>query len=123
MSDGLGSATYSYNSLSRMTAEARNISQPTTPLSFTINYQYNLAGQLTSITDPNNKTINFTHDSVGRLSAITGPSFGGVTNYLSGLQYRAWGAVRHANYGNGKTSDATYNNRMKAAGFQIPDLI
>jgi YD repeat-containing protein len=74
MSDGLGSATYSYNSLSRMTAEARNISQPTTPLSFTINYQYNLAGQLTSITDPNNKTINFTHDSVGRLSAITGPS-------------------------------------------------
>ncbi len=123
MNDGLGSASYNYNSLSRMTSETRNISQPTTPLTFSISYQYNLAGQLTSITDPNNKTINYTRDAIGRLAAITGPSFAGVTSYLSGLQYRAWGAVRHANYGNGKTSDATYNNRMQAASFQIPGLI
>ena len=123
MFDGLGSVTYSYDSLSRMTSETRNISQPTTPLTYSINYQYNLAGQLTSITDPNNKIINYMRDSVGRLSAITGPSFAGVTSYLSALQYRAWGAVRHANYGDGKTSDATYNNRMKAASFVIPNVM
>src|SRR6185503_16284077 len=70
MIDGLGSATYNYDSLSRMTSETRNISQPTTPLSFSISYQYSLAGQLTSITDPNNKIINYTHDSIGRLLEI-----------------------------------------------------
>lgn len=123
MIDGLGSVTYNYNSLSRITSETRNISQPTTSLSCSISYQYNLAGQLSSITDPNNKTINYTRDSIGRLSAISGASFAGITSYLSGLQYRAWGAVRHANYGSGFTSDATYNNRMKAASFLIPTVM
>src|SRR3569832_1094970 len=123
MVDGLGSVTYNYNSLSRMTSETRYISQPTTPLSYSISYQYNFAGQLTSITDPNTKTINYTRDAIGRLSTINGPSFAGVTSYLSGLQYRAWGAVRHANYGNGRTSDATYNSRMKAATFLIPAVM
>jgi YD repeat-containing protein len=106
-----------------MTSETRLISQPTTPLSYLISYQYNLIGQLSSITDPNNKTINYTRDSIGRLSTITGPSFAGITSYLSGLQYRAWGAVKHANYGSGFTSDATYNSRMKAASFLIPTVM
>jgi len=106
-----------------MTSETRSFNQPTVTLNYSINYQYNLAGQLTDVTDPNNKTITYTHDSGGRLTAINGSSFAGVTSYLSGVQYRAWGAIKHANYGNGKTSDASYNNRLKAATFQVSGLI
>jgi YD repeat-containing protein len=123
MTDGLGSVTYNYNSLSRMTSEVRYISQSTTPLTYSISYDYNLAGDLTRITDPNNKTINYNRDSIGRLSSVTGPSFAGVTSYTSGLQYRAWGAVKHANYWNGETMDVTFNSRLKATSFQIPSLM
>jgi YD repeat-containing protein len=122
MTDGLGSATYVYNSLSRMTSETRNITQAT-PTAYTINYQYSLAGQLTGITDPNGNTINYTRDLMGRTSAITGTSFGGVSTYISSMSYRAWGAVKQVNYGNGKTLNATYNDRLKAETFQIPGVM
>ena len=122
MIDGLGQVDYEYDSLSRMTLEKRTFSQ-THPLVYTISYGYNLAGQLSSITDPGNKTINYTRDVSGQLLAITGTTFAGVSTYLSALQYRAWGAVKHASYGNGKTLDATYNNRLQAASFQIPAVI
>ena len=122
MTDGLGSTTYAYNSLSRMTSETRNITQAT-PASYTISYQYNLAGQLTTITDPNNNTINYTRDLRGRTSAITGSSFGGVSTYISSMSYRASGAVKQVNYGNGKTLNATYNDRLKAETFEIAGLM
>ena len=122
MIDGLGSATYAYNSLSRITSETRNITQAS-PSSYTISYQYNLAGQLMSITDPNNNTINYARDLTGRTSAITGTAINGVSTYISSMSYRAWGAVKQVNYGNGRTLNATYNDRLKAETFQISGLM
>jgi len=122
MIDGLGSATYAYNSLSRITSETRNITGAS-PSSYTISYQYNLAGQLTSITDPNNNTINYARDLIGRTSAITGTAISGVSTYISSMSYRAWGAAKQVNYGNGKTLNATYNDRLKAETFQISGLM
>src|SRR6266508_3806400 len=54
MTDGLGSATYHYDSLSRMDWETRVL---TGVGSFTMNYAYNLAGELTSVTDPANDSV------------------------------------------------------------------
>lgn len=122
MIDGLGSATYVYNSLSRITSETRNITGAS-PSSYTISYQYNLAGQLTSINDPNNNTINYARDLIGRTSAITGTAISGVSTYISSMSYRAWGAAKQVNYGNGKTLNATYNDRLKAETFQISGLM
>lgn len=122
MLDGLGAVTYTYDSLSRLTSETRSIAQAS-PATYTIGYQYNLAGQLSSITDPNNNTINYTRDATGRITAITGASFAGVTAYVSNMRYRAWGAIDQLAYGNGKTLNTTYNARLKAESFQIPGLI
>ena len=66
MIDGIGTHTYAYNSLSRLTSETQYISDLNA--SFTLSYQYNLAGELKSITDPWNATINYGFDASGRLA-------------------------------------------------------
>lgn len=120
MTDGRGSVSYAYNQLSRMTSETRTF----TGLSnYTVGYDYNLAGQLKSITDPAGATINYALDSAGRLSAVTGSSFGGVTTYASGAQFRAWGGLKHLNYGNSRVMDAGYNTRMQASSFTLPGVM
>jgi len=56
MTDALGSASYNYDQLSRMISEMRTFSGVG---SYTLGYDYNLAGELTRITDPTNSTINY----------------------------------------------------------------
>ncbi len=106
MSDGAGTVTYNINTLGRITSETRQFTMSGAPTSpFTINYDYGLAGQLKSVTDPFGDQINYSHDKSGRLTAVTGATpFAGVTNYLSGVQYRAWGAVKN---------NRTYDIRMR----------
>jgi YD repeat-containing protein len=120
MSDGTGSTSYNYDQLSRMTSETHNI---TGLGSSSIAYQYNLAGELAGITSPDNITINYAHDSTGRVSAVTGSGASVVATYASNFQYRAWGALKHLDYGSGKTLDAGFNNRLAATSFQIPGLM
>jgi len=106
MSDGAGNVSYGYDSLGRMTSESRQFTMSDAPSgSFTVNYNYGLAGQLKMVKDPFNDQINYDHDKTGRLTSVTGAApFGGVTNYLSGVQYRAWGALKN---------NRTYDSRMR----------
>src|SRR5207248_88240 len=55
MTDGLGSKTYAYNQLSQMTSETRAFASVG---SYTLSYDYNLAGELKSLTDPFGSTAN-----------------------------------------------------------------
>jgi YD repeat-containing protein len=66
MTDGLGTKSYSYNSLSQMTSETRTF---TGVGAFTLSYDYNLAGELKKITDATNMTVNYGCDSNGRVSS------------------------------------------------------
>jgi YD repeat-containing protein len=91
--------------------------------SFTLNYAYNLSGQLSSITDPFGAQVGYSHDKVGRVSAITGSNFASVSSYASGLQYRAWGALKALTYGNSKTVALGYNVNQDVSSFEIPGLM
>ena len=42
----------------------------------------------------------------------------GVTNFLSNMQYRAFGGLKHATYGNSVQADLTYNSRMQIGQYQ-----
>ena len=127
MTDGLGSVSYAYDQLSRMRSESRTFSDAANAsingVTKTISYDYNLAGELKSITDPAGATINYGFDTVGRLNSVTGSSFAGVSTYASNVQYRAWGVPRHLVYGNNKTLDLTYNNRLQPLSFNIPGVV
>jgi YD repeat-containing protein len=116
MTDGLGSATYHYDTLSRMDWETRGL---TGVGSFTINYAYNLGGQLTSVTDPANDSVSYVYDRTGQIAAINGSNYGGVTQYASGLQFRAWGGLKALSYGNGLSLVNSYNTRLQLQQMEV----
>jgi len=118
MTDGLGSKSYNYNQLSQLMSETRTLNGVGT---FTLSYDYNLAGELKKITDATNMTINYGYDSAGRLSGVTGSDnlVGGVSNYAFGFQYRAWGALKQMSAGPGHTASFGYDARLQANHFDI----
>ncbi len=124
MTDGAGTVTYSYDELSRMTAEIRQFadSMPNAPLPgnrFKLEYSYNLSGRLKSYKDPFGQEINRTFDRSGKLTDITGTSFGGVTSYADNAEYRAWGGLKKADYGSGMNVALDYNNRLRTSGYNL----
>ena len=121
MSDGSGNIAYQYDQFSRLVSEARQF----TGISgtFSLSYTYNLASELTSITDPTGAVVNYSYDQTGRLTNITGSSFAGVTQYATNAQYRAWGALKAASYGNGRALSAQHNSRLQVSRFDIPGVI
>ena len=96
MTDGMGSMSYQYDQRSRLTSETRQFTDPVTPFlngSFTLSYSYNLAGEVAAVTDPTGVAVNYGYDKTGRLSGVTGTTFAGVSQYATGMQYRAFGAL------------------------------
>jgi YD repeat-containing protein len=119
MNDGLGTVSYSYDQLSRMTSETRALSAVGT---FTLNYSYNLAGQLASFSSFSN-TISYTRDVTGRLTGVSGSPFGGVTQYISNIKYRAWGGRSELTYGNNHTGTTQYNNRLLPTSYSLSNAM
>ncbi|MBL8179993.1 MAG: hypothetical protein JNL64_00095 [Blastocatellia bacterium] len=127
MTDGMGQVDYEYDSLSRIIAETRDftdtlVDSPISGGKFKLEYSYNLAGQLLSYSDPYGETINYSQDKLGRLSNVTGTSFGGVSTYANNPQYRAWGGLKHLEYGTGLQMNATYNNRLQVDSFLLNQI-
>src|ERR1700752_1309370 len=123
MTDGVGRADYENDQLSRMTAKTRTFNQtlPQAPLpnnKYKLSYTYNLAGALSSLKDPFGATINYSRDSSGRLTGVTGSPFGITTSYASNARYRAWGGLKHVEYGNGQQMNATFD-QLKPASFTV----
>ena len=118
MSDGFGSKSYAYNQLSQLTSETRTFNGVGT---FTLSYDYNLAGELKKITDPTNMSINYGYDSVGRLTGVTGSDslYANVSNYAFNFQYRAWGGVKAMTDGKGYVSSLGYNSKLQPTHFDI----
>jgi len=126
MTDGLGQVDYEYDSLSRMIAETRDftdtlVDSPISGGKFKLEYTYDLAG-LKSYKDPYGKSIEYTNDKTGRISTITGSSYGGVTSYLSNTQFRAWGALKYAQFGSDTQSATTYDNRLRPASYLLNSI-
>jgi YD repeat-containing protein len=119
MTDGLGSVSYSYNTLSQLTSETRSF---TGVGSFTLSCAYNLSGELTSLTNPWSAVVGYNYDKAGRPVAATGSGYAGVTSYASNLLYRAFG-LKDMSYGNGKTLSMKYDNRMRPTEWHVPTVM
>ena len=121
--EGFGSLTYTYDQLSRMTAETRHfddLGSSSTGGDYTLSYGYNLANQVTSLTDPFGSTLSYAYDDqAGRLSSVTGSGSGSVTQFAANLQYRAWGALKSLTYGNNLSLSQSYDARLQLTSFQV----
>jgi YD repeat-containing protein len=119
MMDGSGRVDYSYDALSRLRSETRSFSGLTG--TFTLSYDYNLAGELTSITDPTGAAIGYAYDKIGRLSGVTSSGFGSISQYASNIQYRAWGGLKRLSFGDSGQNSVSlnYTDRMKVSDYQV----
>jgi RHS repeat-associated protein len=120
MTDGQGSASYSYNALSQMTSETRTF---TGIGSFTLSYAYNLSGELTSITNPWNAQVGYGYDKTGRATSMSGANYAGVSSYVNNIAYRAFGAAKQVSYSNGRTLSMQYDNRLRATRWDVPGVM
>lgn len=122
MVDARGTVSYDYDQLSRLKHEKRFFSAlpnaPVTDHKYTISYDYNLAGNLTSITDPFGDSFSYTRNALGQLKAVTGSPYAGVTNYVTNVTYRAWGAPKGVNYV-GRSSTIAFNWRLQPSAFTL----
>jgi YD repeat-containing protein len=133
MTDGTGSASYSYDSLSRLSSESRTFIGFTG--AYSLNYSYNLADALTSLSIPfRSQQIGYNFDNAGRLSGVTGSGFTAtyivwpntytenVTNFASNINYRAWGGRKSMTYGNTTSEQTTYNSRLQPATYTLNNV-
>jgi RHS repeat-associated protein len=120
MSDGLGTMTYSYDSLSRLQWEERAFSGLGT---FRLTYAYNLAGQLTSVTNPWGSQVGYTRDSAGQVTAVTGAGPNSFNLYAYNIAYRAAGVLKSQTYNNSRTLNITYDNRLRMKTWNVPGTL
>lgn len=124
MTDGLGSVSYVYNTLSQMMSETRTF---TGVGSYKIAYEYGLGGQLTGISHYNNANalntwVGYNHDKAGRVTGVTGAGYANVSTYASNLQYRAFGALKAMTYGNSTQLGLQYDNRMRLKKWDVTNI-
>jgi RHS repeat-associated protein len=96
MTDGVGSENYTYNNLELLTKLDKVISGTT----YTTQYAYNLANQLSQITYPSGRAVAQNIDPVGRLSSIVGTLNSVNTTYASSFTYNAASQLTGFQYGN-----------------------
>lgn len=125
MTDGLGTLSYGYDQLSRLTSETRTFTDPDNTaingVAQTLTYDYNPGNGLEYITDPAGGRIDYSYDHAGRPAGVSGSGslYAGVSNYASGIQYRASGAVKGMAYGNGLSLAFEYNSRLQLSRYEV----
>jgi YD repeat-containing protein len=125
--NGLRRVTYHYTMLSLMDWEDRQF--PGLSGVYRLSYDYNLVGQIKTITDPTNSAINYARDSAGRVMGVTGTPYGTggingapyieISQYASNLKYRAWGSLRSLTYGNQMTLSQEFDRRLRLSSFLV----
>lgn len=117
MTDGLGRVDYTYDTFSKLSSENRFFSG--LGRSYMLSYTYDLAGAVKTITEPFGRVITYNYDEAGTLKGVTGAGTARTGTYASNLQYRAWGALKHMDYGNGVTVDLGYNSRLQMSSYDL----
>jgi RHS repeat-associated protein len=108
MTDPSGSETYTYNSMGWITQLQKNISGTT----YTMGYQYNTEGDLTTIIYPSGRVVQHSYNQLGQLCEVaptTSACGNSSTPYATGYIYNAAGQLTGFNYGNGVAASLGYS--------------
>ncbi|MBZ5509013.1 MAG: FG-GAP-like repeat-containing protein [Acidobacteriia bacterium] len=98
--DSSGSETYSYDQLGQMTQRSKIVNGTNNGNPFTIQYQYNLSGEITQIQYPSGRQVRPAYDAIGRLAGISD----GAATYASSFTYGTAQQLTGFTYGNGTTA-------------------
>jgi RHS repeat-associated protein len=112
----VNSHTFTYDNLGRILTDSQSIDQHT----YLIQYAYNLASEITSITYPSGRVVLQNYDTIGRVCAIgaSGSTCTAGTRYMNSLTYNAAGETLGLTLGNGAQGAFTYNDHLQLASLR-----
>jgi YD repeat-containing protein len=119
MTDGTGNRTYQYNQLSQLTSETRQFTGLSG--SFTLSYEYNLAGALKAFTDHAGSRVDYGFNNAGMLTGVTGSGAHSIPTYLSNIAYRAWGAIKDMDFASSAHQHLNFNSRLRNTSTTLSD--
>jgi RHS repeat-associated protein len=108
--DGSGSKSFQYDIMGKVT----NVGEAIAGATYTTQYSYNAAGDLSSITYPSGRVVANKYDDIGRFTEV---DTNGASVYSVG-SYNAAGQILGMNYGNGMSGQYGYNSRLQLAAIQ-----
>jgi len=103
--DASGTADYKYNALGHLT----EVKETRGALTFTTEYAYDLAGNITGITLPSGREITYARNANGQVSSVTADVAGSPVNLAASITYLPFGPISGFTYGNSLTFSATYD--------------
>lgn len=106
IADASGSSSFAYDTLGRLVTEAKTVDGTT----YTIQRAYDLLGRLTGLQYPNADVAAYTYNDQGGIQTIALQSPGqAVQPIINSVDYNAAGQITKMVYGNGVTTDYSYN--------------
>jgi RHS repeat-associated protein len=108
--DGAGSKSFQYDVMGNVT----NVGQSIAGVTYTTQYSYNAAGDLSSIAYPSGRVVAKKYDAIGRFIEV---DTNGASVYSVG-SYNAAGQILSMNYGNGMSGQYGYNSRLQLAAIR-----
>jgi RHS repeat-associated protein len=86
-------------------------------------YQYDIAGNLTKIIYPSGREVNYQYNLLGQVDSIT-TVFNGISQSLmQSAQYLPFGPAKSFTYGNGLTHTQTYDQDYRLNAIQIGGIV
>lgn len=111
-------STYSfgeYDALGSVKAASQTIGEQT----YTMSYNYDLAGHVVSMTYPSGRTVTYAYDGAGRTSSFIGNLGGADRNYATGMVYSPFGGTTKEQFG---TDIPIFNNRAYNSRGQLAEI-
>jgi RHS repeat-associated protein len=102
VTDSSGSTEFFYDILGREIKTTKTIITS----SYTIERTYDSLDRLVTVKYPDNSVVTYTYNKQGGISTVTGDQ---GTAYVSSVNYNANGQIEHIAYGNGTSTDYTYD--------------
>jgi RHS repeat-associated protein len=117
--DASGSTEYTYNVLSQVTQEKKT----TGPVVYTVDYTYDLAGNITQVIYPSGRIVSYSRDSLGRISGITTKKDSGsaTVTLAASVIYQPFGPLASLTYGNGLVLTETVTQDYQPDALQVQD--
>src|SRR5207253_9727061 len=121
MSDSIGTVQYLYDTMGRLSSEARTLDATKSGVSgtFTTSYAYNTKGDLTQMTYPSGRVMNFNYATGGgccnsRLGSVVDQTTSATV--AGSISYNPAGETTSRTLGNGVVETFAYNNRLQETG-------
>ena len=116
MTDASGDTIYCYDRFGNLVRKV----QVTNGKTFTLRYQFNVAGRLTGIVYPDGTVVDYVHGASGRVTEVGVQAAGGARQVVAGgIAYYPFGPVGEWTYGNGRKMTRSLNQNYEPGFVEV----